>query len=190
MTPAMEAASSSGKGDRGWDPCCIWDSYTDASGTTLKCRMGPNSTDSTVQWPVWDPVGPTGRGTWCWSYDFRNNGGTCKRTDGGWSFWTGGFVMDSCPGGSAKQCVHTGDGGSAADAWADGQWWPDASWTPTEKIEAKCGTSEAKPTCNDGWILAPNTDGSCPYSEWWSPRIAPLSGLKQCWPIARDVFIV
>merc|ERR1712216_232392 len=38
--PAREAASTGGAGDRGWDPCCLWD-----QDSTLKCSMGPNDKD-------------------------------------------------------------------------------------------------------------------------------------------------
>jgi len=169
----------------GWDPCCLWDQTG-----TLKCSMGPN--DKKWGFPVWDPVGPTGKGTWCWNYDYERNGNTCKNPNNqrgnGWDYWTGGFVYDKCDDrgvqGYNQQCIHTGNDGSASLNYADGKdWWPDGGWIGAEEMANKCWL-EAKPTCVLGYVHGLDPDHreqrhcTDPYSLW---RVNN-TGVQVCWP--------
>merc|ERR1711972_884619 len=85
-------------------------------------------------------------------------------------YWTGGFVYDHCPS-TGSTCIATRNG--------ETDWWPNAGWSESGKIAAKCGTSDAKQACVDGgYIISPEASGTC--AQWY----VQLNSADQpkCWP--------
>lgn len=169
-----ESASCHGKGDRGWDPCCFW------AGCDIWAA-------------TWDWDGPGGEGTWCHRDQFNANGGTCKKSNGEWDFWTGGYLYDWCDcndgdynckwndekGAWKKQmCIATEDN----DVWWD--WRQCWQWTQDDNcwwnlLEAKCYTDQSSEICYNGFIQAPGDCNSCAPDQ---NSQYDDQGLLMCWP--------
>jgi len=164
-----EAASCSGQGDRGWDPCCAWE-------------------DCNIFDAVWDSTGPTGEGTWCWRSDFDKNQGTCWNGKT-WDFWTGGTIYDWCPcsagdvncnsKGQKQMCISTSDNGVWWDWRQCYDWTGDADcWK--NLLAEKCYTDHSMDVCYNGFIQDPDCGGSCPAAFMREEQDS--TGLDMCIP--------